>query len=402
MVRKMHKEKMPTLFMKLDIHKAFDTVNWSYLLEVLRALGFGPRWCEWVSILFRTATSRVMLNDLLGPSFHHARGVRQGDPLSPMLFILAMDPLPRILEFATQMGALSPVPSSTARWRTSLYADDAAIFINPRKEDIDAIKVILQAFGNISGLHINLEKSSVHPIRCDEIDLDHVLTSFAGIRGSFPCRYLGLQLHTRSLRKVHVQPLIEWIGQRLPGWKGKWLNRAGRLALVSSVLSAMPTYHLTVFPLAAWARKSIDKIRRSFLWKGEENANGGHCLVNWPTVTRPKDLGGLGIPDLNKFSRALRLRWLWQDWVDTSKPWAGMELPCNDLDRALFNASTRVTIGDGQKARFWHDSWLDGEAPKHLAPSLFELVRCKNRSIHLELCNNGWVAALRGQITTAS
>ena len=86
--------------------------------------------------------------------------------------------------------------------------------------------------------------------------------------------YLGLQLHTRSLQKVHVQPLIERNGQRLPGWKGKMLNRAGRHTLVTMVLSSMPTYHLTVFPLAVWARKKIDKIQRSFLWKGEENANG--------------------------------------------------------------------------------------------------------------------------------
>ena len=256
------------------------TVNWSYLLDVLRALGFGTRWCEWVSMLFRTATSRVLINGLQGPSFHHARGVRQGDPLSPMLFILAMDPLQRMLELATQNGAISPLPSTIARWIVSLYADDAAIFLNPTKDDIAATQVVLQAFGNISGLHINMDKSSVHPIRCEDIDLDHVLGSFTGIRGTFPCRYLGLQLHTRALRKVHIQPLIERIGQRLPGWKGKWLNRVGRLTLVQSVLSAMPTYHLTVFPLPVWARKSIDKIRRSFLWKGEENANGGHCLVN--------------------------------------------------------------------------------------------------------------------------
>jgi len=139
----MQKMKLPTLFLKLDIHKAFDTVSWSYLLEVLQALGFGPRWREWVSILFRMMSSRVLLNGQQGPAFSHNRGVRQGDPLSPMLFILAMDPLQRLLDMATQQGVLSALPLSTARWRTSMYADDAAIFINPIKDDLDSITTIL-------------------------------------------------------------------------------------------------------------------------------------------------------------------------------------------------------------------------------------------------------------------
>jgi hypothetical protein len=133
-----------------------------------------------------------------------------------MLFILAMDPLQRLLDLATQQGILTPLPLIAAKWRTSMYADDAAIFINPIKEDVEAVKTIIEAFDTFSELHINLQKSSVHPIRCENVDLDQVLSPFIGSRGVFPCKYLGLQLHTRSLQKVHVQPLIEHIGQMLP------------------------------------------------------------------------------------------------------------------------------------------------------------------------------------------
>ena len=185
------------------------------------------------------------------------------------------------------------------------------------------------------------------------------------------CGAATLQLHTRSLQKIHVQPLIERIGQRLQKWKGRWLNKARCLTIVTLVVSSMLSYHLMVFPLFTWARRKIDKIRISFLWKGKKNANGGHCLVNWPTVTKLKDLGGLGVPDLDRFGRALRLRWLLQEWVEESKPWLGSELPCSDVDCLLFNSSITITLGDGAKAHFWHHNWLKGGAPRYLAPNLF-------------------------------
>ena len=85
-----------------------------------------------------------------------------------------------------------------------MYVDDASIFMNPIKEDAVATKTILEAFGHFLGLHMNLQKSSMHPIRCEEIDLDEVLSPFTGTRGNLPCKYLGLQLYFRSLQKIHV------------------------------------------------------------------------------------------------------------------------------------------------------------------------------------------------------
>jgi hypothetical protein len=110
---------------------------------------------------------------------------------------------------------------------------------------------------------------------------------------SFPCTYLGSPLHFRKLGRVEVQPLVEKVAARLPTWKGRLLNKAGRLRLVNAVLTSIPVHFRSVFALKKWAIKKIDKVQRSFLWKGAADANGGHCLVRWAKTSRPKKLVGL-------------------------------------------------------------------------------------------------------------
>ena len=103
------KKKVPMLLLKLDISKAFDTLSWPFPLELLQARGFSQAWCRWISALLSTASSRIILNGHQGPPIKHFRGVRQGDSLSSMLFIIAMDVLHRMFAEASRGGVLRPI-----------------------------------------------------------------------------------------------------------------------------------------------------------------------------------------------------------------------------------------------------------------------------------------------------
>jgi hypothetical protein len=116
-------------------------------------------------------------------------------------------------------------------------------------------------------------------------------------------------------------------------------------------------------------------------------------LVNWRKVQRPKNMGGLGVHDLEFFSRALRLRWLWFQWIDSDRTWCNSEVPCNEVDKQLFKLSTMV-IGNGSKARFWESSWLDGRAPRDIAPRLYKLAWRKSLTVAEELQDANWMRGL--------
>lgn len=293
-IRIAHRKRIPTVFLKLDLAKAFDSVNWGFLLEVLNRMGFGQKWRDMIAIFLASSSSRVLLNGSPGSPFLHRRGLRQGDPLSPLLFILVLEPLQKLLQLATDDGILSPLSVQAARLRASFYADDAAVFINPVGTDLVAVQRLLRLFGDASGLRTNVEKCVAYPISCQWLNMEQILAGFGGSSDVFPCKYLGLPLDFRKPSRAELQPILDKIAGSLKVWKGKLMDRASRLRLVNSVITSMAAYHLAAFPADKWFIKKVDKLRRGFLWSAEEEAKGGQCLVNWKRICAPKNLWRAG------------------------------------------------------------------------------------------------------------
>jgi hypothetical protein len=317
-----------------------------------------------------------------------------------MLFILAMEPLQRLLEIATTQRIISPLHPRTARIRASFYADDAALFVNPLKEDISAIQQLLHLFGSASGLCTNINKCVAYAVACDESEMHTILQEFGGSQGSLPCKYLGLPLGYKKPRRVEVQPLVDRAMGRLKGWKGKFLNHKGRVTLINSVITATATYFLTIFKPDPWLSKKFNSLRRSFLWAPEEDqVSGGKCLVSWKKICAPVRYGGLGIKDMEAYSRALRLRWEWFRWTEQSRPWVGTETPCDQSDRDLFAACTTIDVRNGETARFWTDRWLHGQAPQHVAPLCFSLAVRKKLTVKQALDRGQWMGGLQRMTT---
>jgi hypothetical protein len=155
-IKELHRKKVPALFLKLHIAKAFDSVSWAYLLEVLEKLGFDTKWRDWINLPLSFSSSRILLNGIPGRPIKHERGLKQGDPISPMLFILAMDPLQRILHLVVEKDVLHPILPRSKGIKASLYADDATLFVSPNKQDIAALKEIVEMFGQATRLRSNL------------------------------------------------------------------------------------------------------------------------------------------------------------------------------------------------------------------------------------------------------
>uniref|UniRef100_A0A0V0IVQ8 Putative ovule protein n=1 Tax=Solanum chacoense TaxID=4108 RepID=A0A0V0IVQ8_SOLCH len=308
--------KVPGILCKLDIEKAYDHLNWEFLWSTLRRMGFGNTWIKWMRFCMTTVKFSVLINGSPAGFFSSKRGLRQGDPLSPFLFILAMGGLSDMLKFAQVNNKIrgfkvSQGDSLGVSISHLQYADDTLVFCDAESEQLKHLRVIFIMFEAISGLHINWVKSFIYPV--NEVPQISLLANILGGKiGELPTTYLGMPLGAKSKSLSIWNFVVEKCERKLVNWKSQYLSSGGRVTLINSVLDAMPTYMMSLFPMPGKIIQRLDTIRRNFLWQGNGEGVKKFHLVKWDAVISNKKEGGLGIKNLKAHNKSLLLKWLWR------------------------------------------------------------------------------------------
>lgn len=262
------KTKRRGIILKLDFEKAYDSVNWSFLLAMMKNLGFGAKWLSWVQECISNIRVSVLVNGSPTSEFSPSRGIRQGDPLSPFLFNIVVEGLNILLTRARELnlfkgGVIGANEISVSHLQ---FADDSIIFCEANWEEVMNIKRVLRCFEMISGLRINYHKSVISGIGVQ----DDLLAAIAGRLNckcqKRPFKYLGMPLGANPGRLKTWKPIVDRVKVKLASWKRRFLSLAGRLTLIKAILSSLPVYYLSLFKMPEGVARELDKIQAAFLW----------------------------------------------------------------------------------------------------------------------------------------
>ena len=282
---------------KLDLEKAYDRLEWSFVHKVLEAFRFPLKLTKIIMSCIATTSISVLVNGGALQSFEPSRGIRQGDPLSPYIFILCMEYLGHLIKQKCVDGVWTPLKASKNNVGILhlLFVDDILLFGKVDPAAYEAILEVLGKFYAESGQKISFEKSRVYFSPNVSKILKEEVCDKLGIRVMHDIgKYLGFPLRHRGAAHNPYKFIVEKVMSKLPGWKAKYLSFAGRTVLIKSVMSAIPNYVMQGVALPVHVCDKLDKINRGFLWGSTSEKRRMH-MVGWSKVIKSKEDGGLGI-----------------------------------------------------------------------------------------------------------
>lgn len=405
-LRKKSKGSTGFLAAKLDLSKAYDRMEWLFIRQVMLKLGFLQDWIELVMGCMETVRYNFTLNGEQVCSLTPSRGLRQGDPISPYLFILGLEGLSAMLSSAEVDNEFHGIKVCREAPAVShlFFADDSFIFCKATIAEATKLNSILEGFAKASGQCINLQKSAISFSRnTSQVTKSEVV----GILGLTLVEkhgvYLGFPSEVSGSKKKVFGFVKDKLKKLTVGWHAATLSKGGKEVMLKAVASAIPSYTMSIARFPDYLCDALEVIMNRYWWGSTENKNNIHWAT-WKRMAIPKKWGGMGFRALKEFNSALLCKQAWRlltqpsslvarilkakyyprcDFLRaTLKPSSAPSFTWKSILSAqgLLTAGVRRTIGNGRSARIWEDAWLplESSVPSSSKPPACSLVHASD------------------------
>ncbi|CAM8995263.1 unnamed protein product [Rhodiola kirilowii] len=317
-IKKLTKGKKVFGSLKLDMSKAYDRVDWHFLKHVMLQLGFSEVWVRRIMHYVSSVRYCVRVNGSVTEFFYPHRGLRQGDPLSPYLFIICTEWLSHSLCNLHANNVLRGLRiSRNAPFLTHLFfADDSLLLFQADPNAAEVLKSLLTTYENLSGQAVNYAKSELVLSPNAPASLIQAFKEILSVRVvSEHHKYLGLPLTLSRKRSSNFLNLLDRASAKSNGWSSATLSRGGKEVLIKAILLALPQYYMHCFLIPDCILEKYQSIIRKFWWSSSQDTKG----INWvkySVLCEDKEHGGLGFKDLKLLNLAFLAKQGWRLYSD--------------------------------------------------------------------------------------
>ncbi|GJX62582.1 RNA-directed DNA polymerase, eukaryota [Tanacetum coccineum] len=319
---------------------AMTSVRWDHLDDILDKIGFGLKWRGWIRGCLTSSKASVLVNGSPTDEFLFHRGLRQGDPLSPFLFILVMESLHVSFQKIIDRGLFSPIligKDNPIPISHLFYADDAMFIGKWSYSNVNSLMMMLQWFFLASGLKVNVHKSCIYGVGVPLADIKELADTYGCLANNLPLTYLGVKVGANMNRIDSWKDVVQKVKNKLSSWKAKTLSVGGRFTLIKSVLGAVPTYYMALFKTPEGVLSYLERLRHSF-FLGADIDDRKISWISWNQVMAHKKNGGLGVNSLYALNHALLFKWLWRFLSSRSGLWYNVIQAIHGTNGSLDNS----------------------------------------------------------------